>query len=168
MKNIKSLLIAAMVLIIGMISCKKGDTGPAGPQGPAGPDSVVYSDWIPLSFTYVATDTAFEDTILAPTITEGILDSGAILSYIQFTDQNNDKHIEPMASLGNIVFEDFSVGKINFFSFQVDLSGYLYRYVTIPGSKKTNSTTIKVKGYTIQELKAMPYEQAQQVLSEKN
>src|SRR6266851_4778283 len=104
MKNIKSLLVAAVILITGMISCKKGDTGPAGPAGPAGPDSVVYSNWIPLTFTYVATDTAFEDTILAPTITEGILDSGVILSYIQFTDQNNDKHIEPMAALGNIVF----------------------------------------------------------------
>jgi len=151
-----------------MISCKKGDTGPAGPAGPAGPDSVVYSNWIPLTFTYVATDTAFEDTILAPTITEGILDSGVILSYIQFTDQNNDIHIEPMASLGSFVFEDFSIGKINLFSFQADLTGYLYRYVTIPGSKKANSTTIKVKGYTPQELKAMSYDQVQQVLSEKN
>jgi hypothetical protein len=39
--------------------------------------------------------------------------------------------------------------------------------VTIPGTMLTHTNSIdkKIKGYTIQELKAMPYEQAQQVLS---
>jgi hypothetical protein len=170
MKNIKSLLVAAIVLTIGMISCKKGDTGPAGPAGPAGPDSVVYSAWTPLALTYVAADTLFEETITAPSITQAILDSGIILSYVNFKEQNGTYHVIPTVGLlGAAVFEDFSVGTINIASVQ-DYSTLPYRYVTIPGSLKTgsNASDIKVKGYTIQELKAMPYEQVQQLLSDKN
>jgi hypothetical protein len=163
MKNFRSLLVAAVILIIGMNSCSKGSTGPA---GPAGPDSVVYSSWTPLALTYVAADTLFEQTINAPSITKAILDSGVILSYVNFQEQNGTYHVVPTAGLTGIgIFEDFAVGQINIESVQ-DYSTLPYRYVTIPGSMKTgnSASTQKVKGYTIQELKAMPYEQVQQVL----
>jgi hypothetical protein len=166
MKNFRSLLVAALVLIIGMISCSKGSTGPAGPRGPAGPDSVVYSVWTPLALTYVPADTLFEQTITAPSITKAILDSGVILSYVNFQDTSGTYHVIPTAGLTGIgVFEDFAVGKINIASVR-DYSKLPYRYVTIPGSLKTgnSASTQKVKGYTIQELKAMPYEQVQLVL----
>jgi hypothetical protein len=163
MKIIRSLLATAAIISVVLMSCSKGDTGPAGPQGPAGPDSVVYSAWIPLSFKFNTNDSLYEDTLLAPTLTKGILDSGVILTYIQFPDQNNVKHIQPVSSLNYIISEDYSPGKINILSTQ-DLTDLEYRYVTIPGSKKANSATEKVKGYTPQELKAMSYEQAQQVL----
>ena len=168
MKQFRTLLALLFITIFGLISCSKtGDTGPAGPQGPAGPDSVVYSAWIPLNFTYNSNDSLFEDTLLAPTITAGILDSGVILTYIQFPDQNNIMHIQPVSSLNYIISEDYSIGKINILSTQ-DLTDLEYRYVTIPGSKKANSTAFKVKGYTPQELKAMSYDQVQQVLADKN
>ncbi len=166
MKNFRSLVAIAVILAIGVMSCSKGSTGPAGPVGPAGPDSVQYSIWSPLALTYVAADTLFEQTIVAPGITNGILDSGIVLSYIQFTDQSNNVHIQSIASLSNVMFEDYSLGKINFYAY-FDLTGYSYRYALIPGSLKTGNSTgnIKVKGYTIQELKAMSYEQVQQVLA---
>lgn len=164
MKIIRSLLAITAIISIVMMGCSKGDTGPAGPQGPAGPDSVVYSAWIPLSFTFNTNDSLYEDTLLAPSLTKGILDSGVILTYIQFPDQNNVMHIQPVSSLNYIISEDYSPGKINILSTQ-DLTDLEYRYVTIPGSKKANSTAVKVKGYTPQELKAMSYEQVQQVLS---
>ena len=167
MKLFRSLLVVATILVIGIISCKKGDTGPAGPVGPAGPDSVVYSAWIPLNFTYNVTDSLYEDTLLAPTITQGILDSGVILTYIQFPDQNNVSHIQPVSALNYIISEDYSIGQINIISTK-DLTNLEYRYVTIPGSRKANSTSVKVKGYTPTELKAMSYEQVQQVLANKN
>jgi len=166
MKNFRSFLVAAVVIITGMISCSKGSTGPAGPAGPAGPDSVVYSAWIPLALTYVAKDTLFEQTINAPSITKAILDSGVILSYVNFQDTIGIYHVIPTTGLLGIgVFEDFSVGQINIQSIR-DFSTLPYRYVTIPGSLKTgnSASTQKVKGYTIQELKAMPYEKVQQVL----
>jgi hypothetical protein len=166
MKNFRSLLVAAVILIIGMISCSKGSTGPAGPAGPAGPDSVVYSPWTPLALSYVAADTLFEQVINAPLITKAILDSGVILSYVNFLEQNGTYHVVPTVGLTGIgIFEDFAVGQINIESVR-DYSTLPYRYVIIPGSLKTgnSASTQKVKGYTIQELKAMPYEQVQQVL----
>jgi hypothetical protein len=166
MKNFRSLLVAAIVIIIGMISCSKGSTGPAGPAGPAGPDSVIYSAWTPLALTYVAKDTLFEQTINAPSITKAILDSGVVLSYVNFQDTSGTYHVIPTAGLVTIgIFEDFAVGQINIQSVR-DYSTLPYRYVVIPGSKKAGNSaaTQKVKGYTIQELKAMPYEQVQQVL----
>ena len=166
MKNFKSLLVAAVVLIIGMISCSKGSTGPAGPAGPAGPDSVTYSPWTPLALTYVAKDTLFEQVINAPSITKAILDSGVILSYVNFQEQNGTYHVVPTVGLPGIgIFEDFAVGQINIESIQ-DYSSLPYRYVTIPGALKTgnSASTQKVKGYTIEELKSMPYEQVQLVL----
>jgi len=166
MKNFRSLLVAAVILIIGMISCSKGSTGPAGPRGPAGPDSVVYSPWTPLALTYVPKDTLFEQTINAPSITKAILDSGVVLSYVNFQDTSGTYHVIPTAGLVTIgIFEDFAVGQINISSVQ-NYSTLPYRYVVIPGSLKAGSSASaqKVKGYTIQELKAMPYEQVQQVL----
>ena len=166
MKNFKNLLVPALVLLVGMISCSKGSTGPAGPAGPAGPDSVVYSPWTPLALTYVAKDTLFEQIINAPSITKAILDSGVILSYVNFLEQNGTYHLVPTAGLTGIgIFEDFAVGQINIESIK-DYSTLPYRYVTIPGSLKTGNSASaqKVKGYTIEELKAMPYEQVQLIL----
>ncbi len=171
MKYFRSLLVVASVIAIGMMSCSKGSAGPAGatgPAGPAGPDSVIYSSWIPLTFVYNTNDSLYEDTIIAPSLTEGILDSGVILSYIQFTDQNSVVHIQAISALSNLISEDYSLGKINIISIQ-DLSNFLYRYVAIPGSLKTgNSANTKIRGYTPTQLKAMSYEQVQAVLAQKN
>jgi hypothetical protein len=167
MKYFRSLLVIATVIAIGMMSCSKGSTGPAGPAGPAGPDSVIYSAWIPLNFVFNTTDSLFEDTLTAPSITAGILDSGVILSYIQFTDANNVLHIQSISSLSNVISEDYSLGKINILAVN-NYSSAPYRYVTIPGSRKSNSTIQKIKGYTPTELKAMSFEQVQQVLADKN
>jgi len=168
MKHVKSLLAVATIIIMGMVGCSKGTTGPAGPAGPAGPDSVLHSSWITLNTVYNSNDTLYEDTLIAPSITIGIIDSGVVLSYIEFTDQNNVVHIEPMASLGSFAFEDFTAGKINIAS-RFDLTGNKYRYIVIPSPKKTLSTSPgKIYGYTPAELKAMPYAQAQQVLSGNN
>jgi hypothetical protein len=170
MKQFKSFLCVAVIIVLGLTSCSKSGTGSAGPAGPAGPDSVVYSAWIPLNFTYNATDSSYEDTLVAPNITPGILDSGVILSYIQFADQFGVEHIQSIASLGSFLFEDFSPGEINITSPYVDLTNYLYRYVIIPGSLAAGNSaaTRKVNGYTTAELKAMSLAQVQQVLSSKN
>ena len=168
MKQVKNLLAVATIVIMGLVGCSKGDTGPAGPAGPAGPDSVMYSSWITLALTYNTTDSLFEQKIPAPSITQGILDSGLVLSYIQYTDQNtNEVHIQAIASLGSLIWDDYSVGNVNMFA-NLDLSDYLYRYVAIPGSTKVNGTAAKIKGYTPSELKAMSYEQVQKVLADNN
>ena len=163
MRNNKWIWMLSAVLIAGMISCKKGDTGPAGPIGPAGPDSVVYSAWVNLAPTYNANDTVFTQTLTASSITQGILDSGVILSYVNL-GSGSSYDVVPVGALSYAIQEDFSVGSIFLLSTS-DFTNLPYRYVTIPGSKIAgNKTTGSVKGYTIRELKAMSYVQAQKVL----
>src|SRR5262249_43857581 len=101
--------------------------------------------------------------------TKGIMDSGVILTYINLNKTAGQYDVISVSSFSNEMVESYSVGMINILALD-DLTGYAYRYVTIPGSLKTagNSAQVKIKGYTIQELKAMPYAQAQQVLSDKN
>lgn len=164
MNYFRGLLAVSVIILFSLNSCSKGNTGPA---GPAGPDSVIHSAWIPLTFVYNKKDSLWEDTLTAPSITGGIIDSGVILSYIQFTDANKVVHIQSISSLSNVITEDYSVGKIYLSSF-FDLTTYLYRYVVIPGSKKANSTSNKIRGYTPTDLKAMSFEQVQQVLGQKN
>ncbi len=171
MKNIRLILIVASVLTLGMISCsKKGDTGPTGatgPVGPTGPDSVVYSNWINLSFTYNATDSAYVDTLAASSLTKAILDSGVILTYMNFPETNGTFHVVPMSALASDgLIENYSVGAINIKSFVGDLTGYQYRYVTIPGSKVAgNSANKSYKRYSVAELKAMPFTQVQKIVA---
>jgi hypothetical protein len=169
MKNFKLLIAAAAIVIIGMMSCSKGDTGPAGPAGPAGPDSVTYSPWIKLNTPFNTNDSLFEQSLTAASLTQGIIDSGVILTYINLNQTAGQYDVIPISSFSNEMVESYSVGTINILALN-DFTGYFYRYVTIPGSVKTgpNSAERKIKGYTIKELKAMPYAQAQQVLADKN
>lgn len=164
MNYYRGLFAVSVIILFSLNSCSKGNTGPA---GPAGPDSVIHSAWIPLTFVYNKKDSLWVDTLTAPSITGGIIDSGVILSYIQFTDRNKVVHIQSISSLNNVIIEDYSVGKIYLSSF-FDLTTYLYRYVVIPGSKKANSTSNKIRGYTPTDLKAMSFEQVQQVLGQKD
>jgi hypothetical protein len=165
MKNIRWMLFVGMIAGFGLISCSKtGNTGPAGPAGPAGPDSVYSSQWITLATTYNPADTLYEQTITAASITSKILDSGIILTYVN--DGGGD--VVPFSFFGLSSYEVYSVGQIGIFSVG-DLSDFQYRYVTIPG-KLLSGTGVqkKYKGFTQQELESMPYNKAQQVISDKN
>jgi hypothetical protein len=169
MKQFRSLLFVAAVIVVGMTSCSKsGSTGPAGPAGPAGPDSVIYSAWISLNTPFNTTDSLFEGTVSASSLTAGILDSGVILSYINFS-QTSVADIQPVSALNYFISEDYTVGQINILSTQ-DLTGLPYRYVIVPGSKiaGNSAATRKINGYTTAELKAMSLAQVQQVLADKN
>jgi hypothetical protein len=168
MKQVKSLLAVATIVIIGLVGCSKGDTGPAGPAGPAGPDSVYSSKWISLTATQVDTS-AFVDSIIAPSITKGILDSGMILSYVNLPEPDGTYHVLPVSAVETQqFFDDYSIGKINIFA-TFDFTDVAYRYVTIPGSKTVgNGSARTYHGYSAQELKSMSFEKIQQVVTEVN
>src|SRR5665213_3418145 len=97
MKISKWIFLMASVIILGMLSCKKGDVGPAGPAGPAGaagapgPDSILTSSWIPVSMTdtSINSNPYFIQEIPAQAITQRILDNGIVLGYLQYLDANN-------------------------------------------------------------------------------
>jgi hypothetical protein len=139
-----------------LISCQKGATGPQGlagangETGPGGPDTVIYSLWIPVTMsiaeTYVDsignTDTLFSDNIPAPVITQDILDSGMILSYLSFIDSTGATNVVSAAPYFSS--EIFQVGQIILNSINVDLStGYSYRYVVLPGTLLATNSYLK-------------------------
>lgn len=174
MKNVKLLLLLGFVGMLTWTSCKKGDTGPAGATGPAGPDSVMYSAWISLTFSYNAvTDSTgyFTDTLAAPAITQGILDSGVVLGYVDGSANNDGTAIIPVSGAENLGFaETYELGKIVVYDLTTtDYSSFRYRYVVIPGSKiATNGTVRKYNGYTISELKSMSYDKLKAVTAPGN
>jgi hypothetical protein len=170
MKSFRILLAAATIIVIGMAGCSKGSAGPAGPTGPVGPDSVFSSQWIILQFVGsidANSDSLYDETITAPSITKAILDSGIILSYVNAADPQSGLYfVKDVSSLPQFFYNDFSVGSTYITSFGTDLSGTPYRYVTIPGNLiKGNGIKRTVKGYTQEELKAMSYEKVQQILA---
>ena len=89
-KTIKtiSMVFAGLALTMGLTltSCKKGDTGPAGTPGINGKDgnaNVVSSSIKSSAWTYNATDKNWEISFTYATITQSIIDKGAVLVYMK-------------------------------------------------------------------------------------
>src|SRR5579862_5208661 len=183
MKNLKLLLVGCLAISVAMISCSKGPAGPAGATGATGAagangsngtngtngtDSVLHSPWITLTTTVDtftnngSPDSIFLDTLTTPAITQTVLDSGVILSYIQNLF-NNDGSIVNVLDYAGYMEVDYVLGQIRI---QVlsDVSGAQFRYVIIPGAILTQSASFK--NYTKQQIKAMDYSTASRLLQE--
>lgn len=81
MKRSNAIFLYMLALVMTVLSCKKGDTGPAGPPGTA---NVQYSDWFTPN-PYIK-DTIFgiwghKYNKAAPGITQQVLDSGTVLTF---------------------------------------------------------------------------------------
>src|SRR5579871_5373568 len=122
MKTFKLLLIGSLVISIAIISCSKGSTGPQGPAGPAGTngtngtngtDSVLYSAWDTLSTPYDTTAAAYTDTIQAPAITQSIIDSGLVISYVKDIYGNTGTTVDITEYITSGVFVTYGLGTIN-------------------------------------------------------
>ncbi|HVM87489.1 MAG TPA: hypothetical protein VMT76_04825 [Puia sp.] len=161
MKKLKLFSLALIGLaFISIVSCKKGDTGPQGPAGPAGPDSVYHSAWIalntPLAATFPnssgGTDSVYEQVITSTYITQEILDSGLVLSYIE----DNNGNISDISNYSGFLDVYYAVGKMTIDSYNVDLTngGYV-RFVLIPGTILVTNSILK--NYTKEQLKAIDY-----------
>ncbi|MFI5155399.1 MAG: hypothetical protein ACHQEM_04410 [Chitinophagales bacterium] len=164
MKNLRSffVLIAGMALMF--MACSKGSAGPTGPQGPAGPDSVIHSPWISLHTVYSTTDSVYEQTITATAITQRILDSGIILTYISFKDNTNTTNV--FVATPYFLSEIFTPGQI-FLATSIDFTGFNYRYVIIAGTVTAGTITSgPAKGLTVSELRNMSYSVVQKLIGE--
>ena len=163
----------------------QGPVGPAGPQGPAGTANVIYSAWInegPWADTVMASlrlggGNARRMIVTAPSLSNAVLDQGVVLTYFRSDLSPNSPIILPwhFNSGANLV----EVGarpttqKIIFYFYFVTApttqpTGNLgantqFRYVIIPGSvaggRSADGQTAIYKGYTAEQLKAMPYSQ---------
>ncbi|HZK63695.1 MAG TPA: hypothetical protein VFC34_06090 [Puia sp.] len=171
MKISKWIFLMASVIILGMLSCKKGDVGPAGPAGPAGaagapgPDSILTSSWIPVSMTdtSINSNPYFIQEIPAQAITQRILDNGIVLGYLQYLDANNGTNIFNASEALNLTY---SVGNVELLS-GTDWTGVFdFRYVIVPGTLTVGNSIVSgpAKGLTKAELQKMNYMDVQKLL----
>jgi hypothetical protein len=183
MKILKLVLVAFLIVSAAIVSCSKGSAGPAGEtgatgatgaagaQGPAGAngiDTVYYSAWTTLTTTLDTfttngvPDTLYVDTLQTPAITQGVLDSGVILSYVQ-NYFNNDSSILNTLSYAGFQDVHYLVGEISIDA-PFDVTGAKFRYVVIPGNILTQSATFK--NYTKQQIKTMDFATATRLLNQ--
>jgi len=163
---------AVLICSLLLLSCKKGDTGPAGAAGPAGPTgitgsaNVIYSAWFTPA-TYVK-DTVFGtyDFIYdkaTTDITQPILDSGLVLVYGKLDGYNTS--IWPTAQVAalpiSITYMSGSTPNIDTWSalatvgnlriqLQSSLNAYgsisnahKFRYILVPGGLKSTVASVK-------------------------
>ena len=166
MKNLKFFSVLFVLVALVAISCSKGTTGPPGPPGPAGPDSVLHSKWIVLAMKQnvgSANDTFYTQNIVAPAITQRILDSGIVLSYLSIVDTANVT-IVVNASV-YFTSEIFKPQAIELLSL-TDYSGFSYRYVVVPGTITSGTVASgPARGLTTQTLRNMSYSALEKLLS---
>ncbi len=137
MKRSVYFMLPLLALIIGVTSCKKGDTGPAGATGPAGPTgatgatgtaNVIYSPWAPLAFT--GSGASYSARITAPGVTQDIMDKGVVKTYFKFGTAVYEGTYHNQSTNSGI-YQYLTVGFINLVA-NFDAS-YPWRYVIIPG-----------------------------------
>ena len=167
MKNLKSFSVLICSIALLFIACSKGDTGPAGPAGPTGPGSVTYSSWITLNMTQNATsagDTFYTQTLVTPSLTQGIIDSGIILTYVAFKDNSNITNVlsaTPYFTV--IIYYPDSI----YLEAPIDLTGIFFRYVLVPGSVSAGTVTSgPAKGMTVAQLQTMSYAAIRKLLGQ--
>jgi hypothetical protein len=153
----------------------QGPQGPAGQQGPAGTANVIYSSWFsPTAWTPATGFNDFTFDKAAPSLTQAVIDNGAVLGYVKITGETA---VRPLGSvvntgLGGIAEYSFMMPAPNTLRFTVTrISGTYtplitdqFRYVIIPGAvaggRPTNGTVNTVlQTYSMDQLKAMSYEQ---------
>ena len=165
-----SVLLSGLFLVIFIVSCgKQGATGPAGPAGPKGDSasgSVIYSDW--LDVTYQA-DTIHEtqgkiDTIgyyavvNVPKLTASMLNTADVKVYINTSDASNPV-IYPLPYTGssglNIELSAYAQNIQLYSNAQVSTFSnngkkiQQYRYMIVPGNTKaTTSNSVNWSDYT--------------------
>lgn len=163
MNRVKGICIAMALLLAGLYGCtKKGDTGAAGATGATGTANVMYSGWQTLNMSFNADDSAYEQTIVADSITQAVLDSGLVLSYIKYTNASNVQQVE---SASTYMQEILSLKAINLYSYYYDLSGVPFRYIVVKGGAAINGRLSNtLQGYTKEAWKAMSYDEVVSIL----
>lgn len=123
----------------------------------SGSDSVYTSSWITLSMQFNTTDSAFEQTISAPSITSAILNDGVILGYGAYQVSSGDTIVENAIDFG--LYQNNYVGNILLQNYGIDDTNLWYRYVIIPGKVLTT------KGLTPLQARALTYAEMTRLLA---
>ncbi len=160
----------------------QGPVGPTGPQGPAGTANVIYSSWFTIptadwvDSTIVNVGVAKRAIKSAPGITAAVMNQGVILSYFAFTaDPNQAFYALPftLAGANPLIFGHLpNTGKIVYYlgtmagtvPATTPSTNFSYRYVIIPGGVAGGRNAfVGNTGYTMDQIKAMPYDQVARI-----
>ena len=165
-----------------------GTPGSTGPQGPPGTANVIYSGWIPtptffgaagwLDTTLSTIGVVSRANFAAPSMTQAILDQGLTMVYHTFTTTPpptggaNAQALPYNVGIGGGDFVEVNyrpaVGRVIVFLHNVlpgtggfgFLGGHYFRYIIIPGGVAGGRMMSgPATGYTVDQLKAMPYAQ---------
>ncbi|MBK7668811.1 MAG: hypothetical protein IPJ32_16625 [Sphingobacteriaceae bacterium] len=188
MKTRKILLttISAIVLFTACKKPEKGDVGPTGPigsTGATGSPNVIYSDW--QTSLSASRDTTIDGTCFrlrhlnAPSLTQGILDSGLVITYMRVgsigpyllpytSDAGGATNQLNCVYKTNVIYlTRHTFGSCRFTSASpgtepvlVNLPSSLeYRYVIIPGAIAGGRYIQSNNTMSIEEIKKLSYEQ---------
>jgi len=124
-------------------------------------DSVMYSSWQSFNMKYEGldnnSDSVYDQTITASSITQSVVDKGSVVVYI--SDGSGD-----YANAADAGFSvTFGVGQIYISTYGAIPTSWTYRYVVIPGNISVTSQG-SVKTYTPSQLKTMTYDEASVIL----
>ena len=163
MRKIKLLGLVLFCVVAGLAACNKTSVGATGATGTA---NVLYANWNTLAMTYNSTDSAYEQTITADSITQSVLDSGLVLSYIKYTNSAGAQQVENADSYMETVL---GLKSIFLYSYLHDFSGVSYRYIVIHGgtaiSGRAVQTNNTILGYTAAQWRAMAYDKAVAIIN---
>jgi len=161
-KTSRLLFAAVMFLILASACTKKGDPGATGATGTA---NVMYSSWASLTMSYNTTDSAYEQTITADSITQSVLDSGLVLTYIKYTNPAGQTQVESADTYMQTVL---AIKSIQLYSYVYDLTGVPFRYIVVHGGTALGGRVAEgsdlVQGFTKEQWKAMSYTEVLQRL----
>ena len=152
MRKLKVLSLAALIACSFFLSvgCSKNNNNSSSTK-----DSVLYSAWQPFSMKFEGLDnngdSVYDQTTTAAAITQDVLDKGTVLTYI--SDGNGDYTDAVNAGFSVIL----SVGSIYISTYGSVPSNFTWRYVVIPGTVATTSSSGSLQTYTPSQLKTMSY-----------
>ncbi len=156
MKTINYFFVAVAFILLGCAD--DGEPGPKGEQGEKGTANVVYSPWLQPEWNVTDQARLKIMKIIAPDVTQSLLDNGTILVYWKYTAEGDLSITFPLPytefnSLGvpylNWTFSIYGVGNIEvqMTSYGIDLNYFDYvnldnnrlRYVLIPGEASSTN-----------------------------
>lgn len=118
----------------------KGDKGSTGSTGATGTANIIYSNWIKLGFSGNAA------RIVAPKLTQDIVDKGEVNVYVKSRNIIRKLNIEEGG--GYYATYVFFTGEIYIYSnFYTDYDQDSYRYILIPGGVPARKANINWDNY---------------------
>lgn len=159
MKTKNWFLLILLCSIFTFIACNKEDTDTTTTDAPASA-SVKYSEWATLSMAYASSDSLYEQTIVADSLTQAVLDSGIVLTYLKYETTTGQSIV---VNAGLYLQEVFSAGNIQLYAGS-DYSGLAYRYIIVSGGLNIGRLVAGSTAYAKEQLQAMSYAEVMKLL----